>query len=189
MGYQQATDTECAYLAGIIDGEGSVGIYGARRKDGTFNFRPRVQIALVHAGGIERISQILRRLGINAHIYVRRAKHPHHTDGWYITVHRFTDLARLLPAVVPYLVIKAPQARMLLDFVNRRFAKGLNRGGNTRLNQYDDDEQGLIRAVRRLNSPAARRWNSRLGVRVLTDHTPAPLVGDEMVEPSAKAEG
>lgn len=174
MDNPQITDTDLAWLAGIIDGEGSMGVYGQRRKNGTLNYSPRLQIALTHAGGIERIVQILRGLGINAHLWEKPAKRPQWSDAWYTTVSRLADLKILLPKVMPYLTIRKAEARLLLEYVGNRPSH--NKGGNGHINIFTEREKRLIDAVKKLNTLVTH----------LTDYALAPLEGEDIVVAGAK---
>ncbi len=88
------TKTERAYLAGIIDGEGSIGIY-ARKKGGPNYFLKLVVRATV----------------------VMTNDPPHQRPSWAWTVYGKNAL-RVLQIVKPYMLIKAKQVELAEQFMN-----------------------------------------------------------------------
>ncbi len=172
MDNQQVTQTEIAWLAGFIDGEGSIGIYGSRRKDGSLNYGARIQVASANGHAIEKIVSILDRLGISRRIYQREFENKNYSDSFYTTVNRLASLKILLPLLIPYLVIKRPHATLMLHWVSSRTEKGINRGGNQKKNTYSDIELDLIDQLQELNKSKGNP----------TDYTHSPsLEGEDIV--------
>lgn len=111
-------ETKLAWLAGIIDGEGSMGMYAQRmkKKDGRYITFHRYQVTIANddvnivAEALEIISEIIGRqayvsTAINHRTYV------HHK----ISVCPRRDVSRLLGAIEPYLVGKKAQAQVLIN--------------------------------------------------------------------------
>lgn len=151
MDNQQATTNDLAWLAGFIDGEGSIGIYGTRRKDGSLNYGARIQVASVSGYGIKRVIDILKGMNVNSRIYQRKFDNPKYSDAFYVIVNRLSALARLLPELVPHLTIKKPHAELLYGWVSSRVERGINRGGNAKKNVYTEKEMDMIHALSELN--------------------------------------
>lgn len=150
---QQATQFELAWLAGFFDGEGSIGVYGAKRyKAKGSSYNAKFQIASTNATAIEKVVNILSMLDVNCKIYQKEPQHKNHKEAWQIYFTKFSDVKKALTAIEPYLVIKKPHANLALKFVNSRIEKGLNRGGNKHINTYDESEVDTIKELRRINS-------------------------------------
>ena len=122
LGDQHATPTELAWLAGFIDGEGSILLHKDVRK-GRVDYRPRVSWANTDPAVIDHADTILRKLGIRALLYEQdRAE-------WKkIVLHaqlcRFAQIEVLLTALMPYLVGKRAKASLLLKWTRDRIARG-----------------------------------------------------------------
>lgn len=104
---KKLSDVECAYLAGLFDGEGTIGYYDYRnRHESTVmitNTDPRVMNWLLEKIGYGTVSTI-------RNTYNRRKHVVHH---WRISNKpRVTDF---LEAIQPYLIIKKDQADLLLN--------------------------------------------------------------------------
>jgi hypothetical protein len=98
-------ETDLAYLAGIIDGEG---YFAVSDKSNTFGITVSVTDECL-------IDWLHKRFSGN--VSKRFAKTSTHRDvhKWYLQRH--ADLAWLIPRVAPYLVIKRNQADAMLRFV------------------------------------------------------------------------
>lgn len=100
------SDVEKSYIAGIIDGEGYIGIY--RSKDRYL--RPVVNVANTSE---VLIDQLRRMTGIGA-----KYKKTHHMKScWSWSVRKFSEIRGLLEAVLPFLVVKRKKAELLLEFL------------------------------------------------------------------------
>jgi len=109
------TEAELAYIAGIIDGEGSIGFNRVHRGTGRWLvYTPRVGVSNQSETLIrwmdERIVWCSNNLGAQTGGY-----------GWaykpYIHGHR---CATLLQALLPYLLIKPTQAQLVIKFCDSR---------------------------------------------------------------------
>jgi hypothetical protein len=102
-------DLQWAYLAGIIDGEGTIGIVapykGARGG--------RVELSVANTSPV--LIEWLRATGYGRVHPKQRAK-AWHKDAWAWNV-RGHQIEEVLSGVIPYLVIKAPHARLALQFL------------------------------------------------------------------------
>lgn len=104
-------ETQISYLAGIIDGEGS--IYIQRRKTITgWSYFPRFQIVNTNRKLMEWVHQTFGGL-----IYDKPRKHIN--PKWKMQIEWFTTrglLDELLPLIIPYLIIKREQAEIMIKF-------------------------------------------------------------------------
>jgi hypothetical protein len=100
-----------AYLAGIIDGEGSIYIQRRKTKSG-WSYFPRFQVVNTNRKLMEWIKQTFGGL-----IYDKPRNHIQ--SHWKMQIEWFTTrglLDHLLPLIIPYLVIKREQAEIMIKF-------------------------------------------------------------------------
>lgn len=102
------SETERAWLAGVIDGEGSVGIY--RSTDGR---RIEVQVGNTHLGFVSKIRDVV---GCGS-ICLRHSKgtlHKGRKPLYQYTMKGSERGLKLLEQVLPYLIIKKEKAEAIL---------------------------------------------------------------------------
>src|SRR5216684_6292512 len=120
---------DLAYLAGILDGEGCFGIYRYNRgPDQPYNYRPSVTVASTSP-------DLLRWLELRF-----RGEVCHHSEGdenreasAYWTMRSKTDIVKLVPHVIPFLIVKKLQAVITLEFCEK-----FNIGSGSR---YTDEDR------------------------------------------------
>ena len=106
---------ELAYLAGIIDGEGCIGVY---RSGWRYAGRrtPRHALTLKVTNTDPRmLLWIMERFG--GTVRPTGEKRPRHRESWVWQMGSARMAANILVAVFPYLVIKREQAVLALGFV------------------------------------------------------------------------
>jgi hypothetical protein len=123
MDNQQATssETDLAYFAGIIDGEGWIGLQKRFERNRFTTYKPTIRVTNTDANIIERIQEIWLKLGVNGHLY-ETTQGPSVANGkpvMYLQIQKQTLLKKTLEAVLPYLVGKRARAAMLLRFVDK----------------------------------------------------------------------
>ena len=102
---------ELGYLAGMIDGEGSIYIQ-RRLVHGHWSYHPRFQITNTNRPVMEWIHQTFGGL-----IYDKPRKHINLK--WKMQIEWFTTVGlmdTLLPLIYPFLIIKKPQATIMMKF-------------------------------------------------------------------------
>lgn len=107
-------DTEAAYLAGIIDGEGTVGLYQGFRKSG----RP-YKIVLVSVSNTDE-TLMAWLVSIGGGFVARdksKSRKPHWKPSFTWAVQAHVDVLGLLKQTLPYLVIKKSRAEMIIDYL------------------------------------------------------------------------
>ena len=106
------TETDKAYLAGIIDGEGYIGI-GMNK--GTDNRQPQYVLRISIAQSNQPFLVCLRdKWGGLGSICVNRSPRQAKVGyRWHISANQ---AASILEDILPYLVIKKPQAELALEF-------------------------------------------------------------------------
>lgn len=109
----QVNEAERAYLAGILDGEGCVSLYW-RRKSARY-LTPSVQVLNTRR---ELIDWLQERWG--GSIYQRPNNRPNYKPSWTWTIAGQLALKAIADAR-PYLVLKGPQADLLLTRLPRAY--------------------------------------------------------------------
>ena len=134
-----ASIAELGYLAGIIDGEGMIGIY--RQPHGTMT---RVSVSNTNSTIIERVREIMVKIGVSPHIYLVKKQDGKRKDCWEIMVTSQVSCRKVLETVMPYLCGKKAQAQLLLDYVISRHGKKARYG-------LSPEEERMISSMRPLN--------------------------------------
>jgi hypothetical protein len=103
------TDTEWAYLAGIIDGEGSIYVAAVDKYQ-----QPRISITNTDRRLLLWVQHITGGGSINFRDYAHRNGHWKPCWNWRAAANQMT---RILQMVRPYLIIKGEQADLALEFI------------------------------------------------------------------------
>jgi hypothetical protein len=118
------SQTDLAYIAGIVDGEGSIFVaaVGPARKKTVY---PIVTVAMTHRGVIEWLANTLDAGTVKKHNHTNVRRHPHLKEQFRVQV--FGKRAQLLcRAMLPFLKVKHEQARLVGEFpVDARVAPGV----------------------------------------------------------------
>jgi len=101
---------EWAYLAGIIDGEGSLSFFQARKGSRRFH-HPMIKISNTNRDLIDWLKQ---RIG--GRVY--RRKKPRCKPCWTLTISGYTGTYNVLKGVLPHLVVKRRHAEILLQYAD-----------------------------------------------------------------------
>ena len=121
------TDLEIGYIAGIIDGEGWLGLVNRtdRRNKKNINCQTYLMIGNTNKKVLDWLVKITKLGNISkpydSEIKLSSNRKPH----WLL---RFSpnDMRLLLPRIIPYLVIKKRQAEIIIEYLNMTF-KGKHR--------------------------------------------------------------
>jgi hypothetical protein len=120
MDNKQATPTDLAYLAGIIDGEGWIGLQ--KRLDRRWvTYKPALRITNTDPNIINRVYEIWEGLGVSGHIY-ENTQDPSVSNGKTIMnlqLNKQSVIKTVIEAVIPFLVGKKARAIMLLRFLDK----------------------------------------------------------------------
>lgn len=102
--------TDLAWLAGIIDGEGSLQLKAKAHA-------ARITIRATDRRMIERAQQIATALGVRSGLHRQK---PYGLGKWPVFGVEFSgrNILPLLLAVMPFLVVKGEQAAVLLEYQN-----------------------------------------------------------------------
>jgi len=121
-------DTDIAYLAGIIDGEGCI-YAGFRNVAESNNLTVRVTVYNTHPFIIRRVTEIL--LALQVPFYVSNPGGPKVSKpGVTVVVGGKGRVAKLLEIVIPYLTAKRRRAELVLELIKYREALAIKYGGH-----------------------------------------------------------
>ncbi len=119
------TDTELAWLAGLIDGEGTIGVHRTNAKSQKHPYlRPHFQIVNTDLRLLEKARSIMTAITGRPHNLVVTNKGGNGWKvGYRIASNTQISVMLLLPLLIPYLVGKREQAELVLEFAKRRCAR------------------------------------------------------------------
>lgn len=137
------SDTEKAYLAGLIDGEGSIQARYRPGQHGGYDYS--LTIANTDEAMIRWVEQ---RWGGRVYTYAPRS--PRHRQQWTWRVHSNATVSALEDAL-PYLVTKREHAEVVLSLARSKRQTG--RGGYT--DQEHVERQGYVDRLTELNRRGA----------------------------------
>jgi len=149
-------ETDKAYLAGLIDGEGSIHAYLGK----AHIFNTKVAICNTHKPTIDWVQQ-----QINGHIQTTlkgyQYNRNHNKNCATVFISKIPDIKILLLAVLPYLKIKKEQATIMLRICNNYINKALNGIKNS----ITEEDFNNIKQLLKLNS------RGLVGIKVLQKQT------------------
>ena len=154
MDNPQVTERDLIWLACFIDCEGTIQLVRPTAESGNaMYYHTRISTAITDARMVEEVQQILRKLGCNPYIHEylpSKGKRGNAKNAYHITLQRFSHVKRVLEAILPYLILKDAQARLLLDFIALRTDNGTHSGRKKK--GFGDAEHGIWQRVRSLNA-------------------------------------
>jgi len=157
MGNQQGTvsESEVAWLAGIIEGEGTL-MLGAWSR-GAQNKQRKVSATIViyntDDGIVKKCVEILRRMGMEPYIKEKMIRGFLREDGTRspdspvtsVRIDRFAYALKLLRTIRPWLFgMKSSRADLMIEFLAKRMARIDDVGGNQRQQKYSADELSIV---------------------------------------------
>ena len=129
MDNQQVTREEIGWLAGIIDGEGYLGLqfYKDKRKKHGYHMgiSPSLHISNTDEKIILKSRDIMRKLDVNPYVRVQKANKSIKKDNYRLQIHRMVKVEKILMVMLPYLTgTKQDRAKLVLEFIgNRKIAQ------------------------------------------------------------------
>jgi len=147
LGNQQATLEELAWLAGIIDGEGYIGIQLERIRKHSVVRRATVglQISNTDEDIALKAVFIIKKIGANPYLKIDKTALKKTTKKivYVVVIHRMAVLLKVLKPVLPYLTgNKKMRAELIIEFCESRL-KNFICGSHTK-NFYTDRELQII---------------------------------------------
>jgi hypothetical protein len=134
------------YIAGLVDGEGTVSIEKVNRKDRKYGqYKPIVKISNTCREALDTIAKYVG--GFRYTIKEGRTTHNSKKPIYDIQLVRCKDVEVFLEMILPYLIIKRKHAELVLQFCKSRLAKPNHA-------PYDNEELAIIDEVKKLNNRA-----------------------------------
>jgi intein-encoded DNA endonuclease-like protein len=113
------SEAEKGYLAGIIDGEGTIGIYNNK------SHQYIIKRVIIHVANTdERLVKYLKSLVPNFRI-ARRLREGKRKPVYYLRIEGQVNQYSFLKSIEPYLVLKRDKARQALDWLKKRLNIGI----------------------------------------------------------------
>jgi hypothetical protein len=106
------------YLAGLFDGEGCIDVqrlYPQTGVKGRTYVRPRVRMCMADSCRVLGM-KLQERFG--GHLVSRKSFQPNQQSSWSLEWLSQGDITRLLNTILPYLILKAEQAKLVLWWLN-----------------------------------------------------------------------
>jgi len=149
-------DIEKAYLAGMIDGDGSICLFHKKNKTVRrgYYYEPALIISNNDKKMLDKLVDIIK---ISYNPVKRRSyrKNPKHTQGYFFWVGRMASLLELLKEIEPFLISKQKRCRMLMEFLEiQKVLRGgvlRNMGNSRKTYDYTERQHELFREIKRLN--------------------------------------
>jgi len=151
-----------AWLAGIIDGEGCIGLYKSYKKndrDGSQGGKNKwmimkrfISINNNDVALIKKVSEIYYALGIKFYYRLKNRKNPNHKKTLAVIVEGQGSCKKLLTKIYPYLVAKKEEAKLLIEFVDLRKRKIqlAKRNCHSPKIKYGQEEENYLEQLKKL---------------------------------------
>jgi hypothetical protein len=138
------TSEDFAYLAGMIDGEGTITLHRHRQhKRIDWQYRPRVLVVNTHRGVLDSLGQ---RFGGKVTIQTR---HEFNKTLFMWRIIAMDDIHRVLTGCLPYLIVKRERAVLMLEFAAERISRRI---GPCRAEKYTEVEPRIHAQIKILNA-------------------------------------
>ena len=118
---QELTDIEKAYIAGIVDGEGYIGILKGKLVDPRKICPYTLKVSVTNTD-LKLIYFLKERLGVGSITKVP-ANYRFSRRPWYQYVVQANNALKLLSMVRPYMIIKNIQAGIAIEFQEKRWGR------------------------------------------------------------------
>lgn len=138
-------ETTYAYLAGMLDADGTIGIRRFKNSTGQLHYRPMIEIANMSKKVIDLCAYVFG----NSTLWYKQTKmSTGKIYNWRVTG---KNCKPVLDKLMPYLVIKTEQANLCLKMVSRIGERGMHWNESKRISETAARHELYI-AIRELNS-------------------------------------
>lgn len=118
---QVITQIELGWIAGILDGEGSIGIIRRKAPSGNFTYFPCVQMTTTSRKTAEEVVRLVDAIGIKGRSYLYNEKKPEkHKPSYHIRTVRLVDVLLLCKTIGPFSIEKKDQWEVVERFCKSR---------------------------------------------------------------------
>jgi len=149
---EKFTDIQLGYIAGLIDGEGTISIYVNRKGKRKKIFLSRgIWIRMTHFETISVIKELLKRNGFNPVYLCERHLNRKHRPTHAIYLYRSNEILSLLKVIELMLITKKEQARLMIKFCESREKR--------KYLPYTSEEWNIFKEIRNLNTKRDKNGN------------------------------
>lgn len=161
---QKVTDFEVGWLAGLIDGDGTISVYvrqpSPHHKSRAGAIIPHITITNCNPDLVECLHDLLNRIGVGHHIVWRKAERHYPSEGGHpikrrediahISMHGMKRVEKALDVVGNFLIGKKPQALLVREFIRYRKDPKTSAIPTARaiMTPYGDYEWELVEKIR-----------------------------------------
>lgn len=131
-------EVEFAWLAGIIDGEGSLAVDMKFANNDKWYIRPSVRVYNTDVRMIQKIARIYVDLNVAFYYNVNMKRKEHYKNQIGIGVASQVSVLKILEGVMPYLANKQDAAQKIVEII--KYVQAQPKGGNTWHHDYPTDE-------------------------------------------------
>jgi len=112
---------DCAYIAGIFDGEGTAQIQTHRSKGCRlgYNISPRIQIPNNNKSLIDWIHEKIPEFTL----WKRSPRKITHATSYVLVISRADNIIEFINQIFPYLIVKREQCKLILEYCHMRLEK------------------------------------------------------------------
>lgn len=151
--FHHPSETDLAWLGGIIDGEGSITFQVTKRKTGNLIIVPFISITNTDDGIINKTMQVLDSIGVGYKAsWIIDKNHPQYLRRCNIKIDRYARVKGFIPTVYPYLnSIKQHNADVVMEFIEDRENNLFTRGKDGRIvrNKYPKEIVAKVASIRK----------------------------------------
>lgn len=159
---KQPSSTDLAYIAGFVDGEGTIGIYRKYdlRKEWAPGYAERIIIVQVNQAPLNFIRQFFPKCSLSA----KKQYFDNHQQSYCL---KFTHIQayNLAKAIEPYLKVKQNQARTLIEF-RENIVHPDKKVSRRLLPEELERRERLYQQMKTFNGVQPQRLNRKTPVRV-----------------------
>ena len=156
-------EKQLAWLAGIVDGEGTITMYEMHTNRGYRWIRPIFQIINTNIDLMRKCQEIIgtitREPKINKKGKTKDWK-SHYRPCYTIQITKQEDIKLICVVLYPYLIAKKKQAELMIEFIKIRQQIPKAKIKNNQSTSYTNGENLLLEEVLRLNSPKSVETNT-----------------------------
>lgn len=146
---------ELAWLAGIMDGEGTIGLNKVKKKTPKgYVVSPRIAVANTDKLMIDKVCEILKRYGIKHNVSTYKDKNIKSAKLVYkLGICSFGNILSVCEKLLPFLVSKREKALLVVEYIKMRLKVLESCGIN---DSYDGRELEYYDKFRKLNKVGAK---------------------------------
>jgi len=161
----QREDITLAYIAGIIDGEGSIRIQKSSEKDWNCKYTPMISLVNTNIEVVELVASFLGGTKIHTH-NPSKYGYPNRKICYQTCKAGSTSVAIILKKLLPYLMIKRRQAELLIEYSdNLVSARGIGKrmkngryimGGRKRTPEENERREKIYQELKSIHNYITR---------------------------------